>query len=256
MEPAELVSLRQEGDAARLTLRRPPLNFLNLELLRRIGSHLESFGDSPACKALILDSDLPAFSAGLEMSELTRDSIFLLLEEFHRVVRLLNSFVRPTIALVRGIALGAGSELLACCDFVFASEKAFFGQPEVKIGGIPSLAPLVLPPLIGARRASEMILTGNLVSAREAESIGLINRALPDSQISGAGDEIVKLLRGLSASVLEVALQSVRSARTHALEVHLREIESLYLNRLMSLEDPLEGVRAFLEKRQPVWKNK
>lgn len=256
MDINELVSLSQEGDAARITLRRPPLNFLNLELLRGISSHLESLGEFPACQALILDSDLPAFSAGLEMSELTRDRIFLLLEEFYRVGRSLNSFVRPTIALVRGIALGAGNELLACCDFVIASEKASFAQPEVKVGSIPSLAPLVLPPLIGERRASEMILTGNFINAPEAERIGLINRALPEDQVAGAAEELVKTLRGLSTPVLDVALRSVRSARTYQLESRLREIESLYLNQLMNLEDPLEGVRAFLEKRQPVWKNK
>lgn len=256
MKITEQVSLNYDGDVARLTLHRPPLNFLNLELLRQIGSHLESLGESPACRALIFDSDLPAFSAGLDMSELTRESIFALLEQFHWVVQGLHSFMRPTIALVRGIALGAGNELLASCDFVFASEKASFGQPEVKIGSVPSLAPLALPHLIGGRRTAEMILTGNLINAAEAERIGLINRALPDGEVQAAAEELLKTLRGLSTSVLEVALQSARRTRKHELDSHLRYMESLYLNQLMYLEDQLEGVRAFLDKRQPVWKNK
>jgi len=90
----------------------------------------------------------------------------------------------------------------------------------------------------------------------EAERIGLINRALPDGEVEAAAEELLKTLRGLSTSVLEIALQSVRRTRKHELESHLRYIESLYLNQLMYLEDPLEGVQAFLDKRQPAWKNK
>jgi cyclohexa-1,5-dienecarbonyl-CoA hydratase len=256
MENNPLVSLTQEGDAARITLNRPPLNFLSREMLQQIGSQFEALGDSPACKALILDSELPAFSAGLEMSELTQDDIFLLLEDFHQIALTLNTFARPTIALVRGVALGAANELLACCDFVFASEKASFGQPEVKVGGIPSLAPILLPPLIGDRRAAEMILTGNIMSAGEAQRIGLISRALPEDQISAAVGDLLKTLGSLSMSVMEIALKSVRWVRSHELESRLREIKTLYLDQLMNLEDPLEGARAFLEKRQPVWKNR
>ncbi len=256
MDRNGLVTLRQEGDASWITLHRPPLNFLSRELLDQIVSQLESFGEFPACKALVLDSDLPAFSAGLEMSEINRDSAFLLLEGLHRLALTLCSFSRPTIAVVQGMALGAANELLACCDFVFASEKASFGQPEVKVGGIPSLASLLLPPLVGERRATEMILTGSLIGAAEAERIGLISRALPEGRVNAAVGELVKALGGLSTSVLEVALHSIRGLRSQRLQSHLRKIESLYLDQLMSLEDSMEGVSAFLEKRPPVWKNK
>ncbi|HYK88230.1 MAG TPA: enoyl-CoA hydratase/isomerase family protein [Acidobacteriota bacterium] len=256
MENNRHVQISQEGDALRVTLNRPPVNFISTEMLQQIGSELESMGESPACKALILDSALPAFSAGLDLSQLTPDTVFLLLEELHGVARSLNSFPRPTIGLVRGMALGAGNELLACCDFVFASEKASFGHPEVKVGGIPSLAPLLLPPLIGDRRAREMILTGNFIGAKEAESTGLITRALPEARIPEAVAELLKTLGSLSLPVLAIALRSVRTIRLHEMDGRLREIEALYLNQLMNLEDPMEGVRAFLEKRQPVWRNK
>jgi len=256
MESTELVSLCSDQDTARLVLRRPPLNFLNMDLLQQLEKHLDVLGDNPPCKVLIVDSDGPAFSAGLEMAEQTREGIFLLLERFHRTVRAVNAFPRPTIALVRGMCLGAGNELAACCDFVFAAEKASFGHPEVKIGTIPSMAHLLLPQLVGPRRTIEMILTGNFISAREAAEAGLINRVVPEDQLDKAATDMLGLFQGLSTPVVALALQASRDVRTRELGTRLRQAESVYLNQLMDLEDTAEGIRAFLEKRLPQWKNR
>lgn len=255
MVAGELAFLTTTGDLARITLHRPPLNFLNLEALRQIEQHLETIGEGQPYRALVLDSDTQAFCAGLDMSEHTAERVFLLLERFHMVIRLLNSFPHPTIAVVRGMALGAGNELIACCDFVVATEKSSFGQPEIKVGSIPSLAPLILPTLIGQRRSLDMILTGNLVDAKEAKRIGLISRAVPDERLTDTVEELLGEIRGLSKSVLQVAIQSVRADRTRELDTRLRDVESLYLNQLMELGDTAEGVKAFLENRSPKWKN-
>jgi cyclohexa-1,5-dienecarbonyl-CoA hydratase len=256
MEAPELTALTTAGEITRLILRRPPLNFLNLELLRQIEEHLESLGENPECRLLVLDSEGPAFSTGLEMSEQTREAIFLLLERFHHVVRLLHSVPRPTLAIVRGMAIGAGNELAACCDFVFATEKSSFGQPEVKTGTIPSVAHIVLPGLVGTRRATELILTGNLVSAREAQGIGLISRIVPEDRMGAAIEDLAASFRGLSAPVMALALLEARESRSAKLEDRIRRAESIYLNQLMDLEDTAEGIQAFLEKRTPRWKNR
>jgi cyclohexa-1,5-dienecarbonyl-CoA hydratase len=256
MEAPEFTSLSTTGDVTRLILRRPPLNFLNLELLRQLEEHLESLGDDPPCRLLVLDSEGPAFSTGLDMSEQTREAIFLLLERFHHVVRLLYSVPRPTLAIVRGMALGAGNELAACCDFAFATDQASFGQPEVKTGTIPSVAHLILPGLVGTRRAMELILTGNLISAKEAAALGLISRVVPEDKMEAAIGDLAGLLRGLSAPVVALALLEARESRTRQLEERLRRAESIYLNQLMDLEDTAEGIRAFLERRTPQWKNR
>ncbi len=256
MNSTDLIALSQEGDAVRLILQRPPLNLLSLDLLRRFEEHLDNLARESQTRALIIDTEVPVFCAGLEPSELTRERVFLLLEQFHRTARQLCNHPRPTIALVRGMALGAGNELAACCDFVLASEKASFGQPEIKIGGIPSLAPMLLPSLVGQRRALEMILTGKFIGAQEAERVGLINRVLPEDQLLKAAEELVGTFRSLSNAVIEVALQSVRMSRTQEWDRHVREAESLYLNDLMELDDAVEGVRAFVEKRPPRWKNR
>jgi cyclohexa-1,5-dienecarbonyl-CoA hydratase len=256
MPTREYATLAATGDMARLTLRRPPLNFLHTEMLRQIQEHLFSLGESPDCRALVLESEVGAFCAGLDMTQHTPDTLFLLLEEFHAVVQALNSFPRPTIALVNGMALGAGNEILAFCDFVIASEKASFGQPEINVGSIPSLAHIALPGLIGQRRTTEMILTGKLLPAAEAQRIGLIHRSVPEGKVDTALEEQMKVIRGLSKAVMGLALQAARRSRTRELEANLREAESLYLNQLMDLEDAAEGVKAFLEKRPPKWKHR
>jgi cyclohexa-1,5-dienecarbonyl-CoA hydratase len=255
MNSMDPIALSWEGDVVRLVLQRPPLNLLNLELLHRFEEHLENLARDNQARALIIDTEVPVFCAGLEPSELTRERVFLLLEQFHRTARQLCNHPRPTIALVRGMALGAGNELTACCDFVLASEKASFGQPEIKIGGIPSLAPMLLPSLVGQRRALDLILTGKFIGAKEAERLGLINRVLPEDQLLKAAEELVSTFRSLSNAVIQVALQSVRMSRIREWDRHVREAESLYLNDLMELDDAVEGVQAFVEKRPPRWKN-
>jgi cyclohexa-1,5-dienecarbonyl-CoA hydratase len=252
----ENIEMRITGDLARIVLRRPPLNYLNLELMQAFESHIDSLGDSPECRALIVESEGKAFCAGLDIAEQTRQVTFLLIEQFHRIACQLNAFPRPTIAIVRGMALGAGNELAACCDFVFASETASFGQPEVKFGSIPSLAPLVLPPLIGSRRTQELILTGDLVGSKEAAQMGLIHSAIAEEKLGAAVDALVSKFRRLSLPVAELALEAARISRLRPLKERLREVESLYLDRLVDLEDCTEGTRAFLEKRAPIWHNR
>jgi cyclohexa-1,5-dienecarbonyl-CoA hydratase len=189
------------------------------------------------------------------MEEQTRERVFLLLDQYHAVVRAITTFPRPTVAVVRGVALGAGNELAASCDFVLASLQATFGQPEIKVGFIPSLAPLLLPQRIGLQKALHMILTGTPVDAQEAEHMGLIHRAVPENGLDAALQELVNSLRSSSAAVMELALRSARGVRLHELESHLREVQSLYLDELMDLEDTTEGIKAFLEKRPPQWKD-
>ncbi|MBZ5495185.1 MAG: enoyl-CoA hydratase/isomerase family protein [Acidobacteriia bacterium] len=256
MSGSELASLNTVGDLTRLTLRRAPLNFLSLELLQRIQELLESVGDSPPGRVLIIDSDCAAFSAGLDMGDQTREAVFLLLDQYHGIVRTLSTYPRPTIAIVRGVALGAGNELAACCDFVLASLQATFGQPEIKVGIMPSLAPLLLPHRIGMQRTLQMILTGNPVDAQEAERIGLIHRAVPEDALDTALEELLSSFRSSSIAVMEMALRAARGVRVRELESNLRDAESLYLNELMDLDDPIEGIKAFLEKRSPQWKHR
>jgi len=249
------VTLEVSGSTARLTIHRPPLNFLNVQTAKMLGEAIDSLGSTPPCRALLVEAEGTAFCAGLEPSELNRDNAFLLLECFHGMLNALNAFARPTIAVVRGMAVGAGCELTACCDFVIAGEKALFGHPEIKVGSVPSVAHLLLPPLVGARKAAEMITLGNLMTAGEAEGLGLITRAVPEDRLVPAADELLRNLANLSSSVLELALQNARRQRVQSLGQNLKDAAALYLEQLLETEDQAEGIRAVAEKRAPRWRH-
>jgi cyclohexa-1,5-dienecarbonyl-CoA hydratase len=154
------------------------------------------------------------------------------------------------------MALGAGCELAIFCDFVIAGESATFGQPEIKIGIFPPLAALFYPTVMGSRRATEMILLGENIDAKRAQSYGLISKVVPDERVADEVDNVATKLAGMSAAVLRTATRAVRIGVTSNFQSMLDQVESLYLNDLMSLEDSTEGVRAFLERRKPEWKNR
>jgi cyclohexa-1,5-dienecarbonyl-CoA hydratase len=163
---------------------------------------------------------------------------------------------KPVVALVDGAALGGGCELVAACDIVVATERARFGQPEIKLGVFPPVAAIMLPRIIGERRARELILTGELIDAPEALRLGLVNYVVAPAALAAKGQEILARLRELSAPALELTRRALDIAREESLEDALARVESLYLNELMKTEDAAEGVNAFMEKRKPVWRNR
>jgi cyclohexa-1,5-dienecarbonyl-CoA hydratase len=180
-----------------------------------------------------------------------------MLESFHNIFRALEAMAKPVVALVDGAALGGGCELVAACDIVVASERARFGQPEIKLGVFPPVAAIMLPRIIGERRARELILTGELIDAPEALRLGLVNYMVSPAELEAKGQEILARLRELSAPALELTRRALDIARGgELLEDLLARVESLYLNELMKTEDANEGVRAFMEKRKPVWRNR
>ena len=146
------------------------------------------------------DSDCRAFSAGVAVEEHVSDTVYQMLDSFHGIFRQLEQLARPTIAVVEGSALGGGCELVAACDIVIASERTRFGQPEIKLGVFPPVAALLLPRIIGDKRARELILTGELIDGKEAARIGLVNHLVPSDQLEQKADEVLAKLRELSTT--------------------------------------------------------
>jgi cyclohexa-1,5-dienecarbonyl-CoA hydratase len=184
------------------------------------------------------------------------ETIYQMLESFHNIFRALDAMAKPVVAIVDGAALGGGCELVAACDIVVASDRARFGQPEIKLGVFPPVAAILLPRVIGEKRARELILTGELIDATEAARIGLVNYVVPAEQLEAKAQEILARLRELSATALELTRRALDIARSERLEDALARVENFYLNELMKTEDAGEGVRAFMEKRKPVWRNR
>jgi cyclohexa-1,5-dienecarbonyl-CoA hydratase len=242
----------------RITFARPPLNIFNIAMMREIGDAVNLCAGQRDMVAIVFEAekDSRAFSAGVAVEEHAEETIYQMLDSFHGIFRALEQAGKPCIAVVDGAALGGGCELVAGCDIVISTERARFGQPEIKLGVFPPVAAVLLPRIIGDKRARELILTGELIDAEEALKLGLINAVVPRAELEQKTQEVLVRLRELSAPALEATKRAIDMARGTSFEDALRRVEDLYLNELMKTEDAHEGINAFMQKRKPVWKNK
>ena len=257
-EDFQYIKFRIEDRAARITFARPPLNILNIAMLREINEALNECAHQRELAAIVFDAaaDCNAFSAGVAVEEHVEETIFQMLDSFHGVFRNLEQIARPTIAIVDGSALGGGCELVAACDIVIASERARFGQPEIKLGVFPPVAAVLLPRVIGDKRARELILTGELIEAPEAARLGLVNYLLPSNELEQKTSDLLSRFRNLSVAALAFTKEAIDLGRGRSLDLALKEVEDLYLNELMKTHDASEGIKAFTEKRKPEWRHR
>lgn len=255
MSAPESVHVQIEGRTAWLTLDRPPLNILNISAMKELSTVLDRA--LPEIDFLVFRGTGPkAFSAGAEVGDHAPDRVADMLAAFHGVFRRLVRTDCITVAAVHGHCLGGGMELAAFCDFVLATESAKFGHPEIKLGCFPPLALLILPRLCGLRAALDLILSGRTISAREAQSVGLVTRVVPDDQLATVARGFLDELRTLSPAVVRIIHQALTKTWRDEFDAKLTAIEQLYLGDLMNTEDAREGIRAFLEKRAPVWQGR
>jgi cyclohexa-1,5-dienecarbonyl-CoA hydratase len=253
----QYITFEKRDGVARLALNKPPLNVLDIAMMREINAALGELKDAPSVKVLVFEAveGSKAFSAGVDVSEHTADKVEEMIEVFHRIFRLLDGLEMPTVAVVGGAALGGGCELVLFCDMIIASEKASFGQPEIQVGVLPPIAVVALPDIIGPKRAMEMVLIGDRIRADEAERLGLVNKVVPPEELQAVADEFVGKLAKLSGAVLRLTKRAVRLGSVGDFAEGLAAVEELYLGTLMATEDAHEGLAAFMEKRSPVWKN-
>ncbi|HSE98938.1 MAG TPA: enoyl-CoA hydratase-related protein [Blastocatellia bacterium] len=244
---------------ARIVFARPPLNVLNISMMKEISDAINRIGTTSDVCAIVFSATPAArvFSAGVSIEEHRSETVYQMLESFHTIFRSLNMISKPVIAAVAGAALGGGCELIAFADIVIATQSARFGQPEIKIGVFPPLGAVVLPRVIGEKRAREMILTGELLTAEAAQRIGLVNHVVSnEAELESKMAEIIGTLRQLSVPALEMSRRAMVTTSGLPFEDALKRSEDIYLNQLMSYKDPHEGVEAFIAKRPPRWKHK
>lgn len=252
------ISFKVDDRVARITFARPPVNIFNIAMMREINDALNQCARQRELAAVVFASapDCRAFSAGVAVEEHVEETVFQMLDSFHAIFRNLEQIARPTIAEVDGPALGGGCELVAACDIVVASERARFGQPEIKLGVFPPVAAILLPAVIGDKRARELMLTGELIEAAEAERVGLVNYLVPAGELEQKTDELLSKFRQLSAAALGLAKEAISLGRSRSLDAALKEVEDLYLHELMKTEDATEGIKAFIDKRKPEWRHR
>jgi cyclohexa-1,5-dienecarbonyl-CoA hydratase len=249
------IRFKVDDRVARLTFARQPVNIFNIAMMQEINAALNQCAQQRELVAIVFDAaaECRAFSAGVAVEEHMDETIFQMLDSFHAIFRNLEQLSRPTIAIVDGAALGGGCELVAACDIVIASERARFGQPEIKLGVFPPVAAVLLPQVIGDKRARELILTGELIEAAEAARLGLVSYLLPVNELEQKTTELLSKFRQLSAVALSLTKEAIDLGRGRSLDSALKEVEDLYLNELMKTHDATEGIKAFIEKRKPKW---
>ena len=252
------IRMRVEDRVGRVTFARPPLNIFDIAMMSEIDAAVTELMGRREVVAVVFDAveGSRAFSAGVSVEEHQPETVYQMLESFHAIFRTLEQAAKPALAVVEGAALGGGCELVAGCDIVIAASGAKFGQPEIKLGVFPPVAAVLLPRVVGERRAREMILTGEIFDAQEALRTGLVSHVVEAGQLESKLQEVLSKLRELSAPALEMARRALDAARGRPFLEALERTEDIYLNELMKTEDAHEGVQAFMEKRKPDWRNK
>src|ERR1700758_4615284 len=243
------LALELEPPVARITLQNPPLNVIDLPMMRELQQILSDFEPRQNITTVLFVGSNRAFSAGVDIKAHTPDKVAEILQDFHAVIRALVATRKITICVVKGACLGGGAELALVCDMVYTARDASWGFPEIKLGCYPPVAVVALPALVGQKRASELILTGRQISGDEAVTIGLANRSARAEELGSIVQEALDELCALSPVALAHAKKALYAWDSIHFDKGLARSEKIYLEELISTADAREGIMAFLEKR-------
>ncbi len=250
----QTILVEREGAVASIILNKPPLNIIDLAMIHEIRTALEHLeGDSGIRVLVFRGAGEKGFSAGVSVQDHTPDRVAYLIPAFDDIFRLMSRTDKVTVASVQGFCLGGGLEVALMCDLVVASEKAQFGQPEIKLGQLAPIGLILLPHLVGYRKAAELLFTGASISASEALSLGLVNRVVAPDQLSATLDGLLKDITAQSGAILSLTKRALRRTSTLDFEKALQETEDFFFESVMKTSDAKEGIFAFLEKRAPQW---
>jgi len=245
-------SVSADGGIHTITLDKAPGNVIDIALCEQLRRGIEAAGASEDGKVLILRGSGKHFSFGASVEEHLPDKAPEMLAALGGVIRDLIGFPYPTVAGVQGSCLGGGFELVLACGIVIAEESATLASPEIQLGVLPPAATA----LLSGRAAEDILLTGRSLTATEAHRIGIVNAIAADGDLDATIDTFVnKHFVPRSALSLRLATRAVRDGRRAEIERRLDEAERLYVEELLTTHDGVEGIRAFMEKRPPVWRN-
>ncbi|MFN7941243.1 MAG: enoyl-CoA hydratase/isomerase family protein [Thermoanaerobaculia bacterium] len=251
------VAVERAERRATVTLDRPPLNILDLELLAAFETAIgELAADSTLALVVLRGGGTRAFSAGVSVADHTPDKIDKMLGSFHGGLRRLREIDALTVAAVDGHCLGGGLELARVCDWVVATDRSRFGQPEIQLGCFPPVAAALYPSRLGAARTLDLLVSGRTVGAAEAETLGWVDFRVADGGLDAKLAELADTVLARSAAVVRLTKRAVRAGAERPFAAALAEAERLYLRDLAATDDMREGLAAFVDKRPPRWSHR
>jgi enoyl-CoA hydratase len=258
---SELAKIKIENQIAVVTLDSPPVNALSPDLLNELKTTFEGLATNKEVGAVVITgSGNHAFCAGADLkalSEVGPDGAADLIRLGQATFNAIEDCPKPVIAAINNLALGGGCELSMACDIRISSDRARFGQPEAWIGLIPAWGGSTrLPKLVGPSKAKELIFTGQMVNAQEAQRIGLVDKIVPDGEEVRAAIDIARMINRKSAPLAVAAAKRVINANLGLGREEALANEVAAAAELSATEDLVEGITAFIEKRQPEFKGK
>jgi enoyl-CoA hydratase len=253
------ILVETRGYVGLITLNRPKaLNALNAALIADLGKALDAFEADDAIGAIVITGSEKAFAAGADIKEMSsKNYMDVYLTDFitHGWERI-TTCRKPIVAAVAGYALGGGCEVAMMCDFILAADDAKFGQPEITIGTMPGAGGTQrLPRYVGKSKAMEMCLTGRMMDAAEAERCGLVSRVVPAAELLAEAIKTAEKIAAMSRPIAMLCKESVNRAFETTLGEGVR-FERRLFHSTFATEDQKEGMAAFVEKRQPQFKNR
>ena len=249
--PYDTIVTETRGSVGLIRLDRPDaLNAINAKLIEDVGQALDAFERDGEIGAIVLTGSDKAFAAGADIKQMVdKEFIDVHGDDFIQRWERIGECRKPVIAAVAGFALGGGCEIAMMCDFILAADNAKFGQPEIRLGTIPGAGGTQrLTRLVGKSKAMEMILTGRMMDADEAERAGLVSRVVPAGELIGEALKVATQIAALSRPVVTMAKDAVNRAYETTLAEGVRAERRLFQSTF-ALDDRREGMIAFIEKR-------
>jgi cyclohexa-1,5-dienecarbonyl-CoA hydratase len=252
---AERIRTSFDGEVAYITLDHPPVNVIDFAMIAELKTYLRGLGEERRLCAVVFQGTGRAFSGGVDIASHLPETVDAMIREFHSVFEALDELAVPTMALVRGACLGGACELAGYLDLVIATENARFGVPEIKLGVFPPVAAALFPRRFGYQGAMQLLFTGDIIDAASAVRVGLVSRLVSEADAALALEETLQSYRVKSASSLRIVKRATLRARGYTFRELVAPSEEVYLEQLMATADSVEGLRAYLEKRDPAWQH-
>ena len=252
----QFLSITNEDGVSFLSINRPPVNALSNALLEEIDGAMGELAADPKTKVIVFVSAIPnVFIAGVDLKEMSAlantEDIVKVIRKGQAVFNKIENSEKPVIAAIHGACLGGGQELVLACHLRIASDRTRFAQPEILLGIIPGFGGSQrLPKIVGASRAAELILTGDAITPQEALRIGLVNRVVSDGALVKTARELGKKIAKNGLPAIRAAMRAMRKGLDKTLAEGM-VVEENEFRTITATKDMSEGIRAFLEKRQP-----